>query len=253
MSNSSITPGGELAKEDLKTAFARLQEKLPGMWADIGSGEPAGRIQRPATVVVIPSLSVDLEFPTVKQQAYEERFLFMLFLLGQPNMRMIYVTSLAIRRVIIDYYLDMVPGAVYSNARKRLFLISPEDGSSRPLSEKLLERPALIQEMIDLIPDRENAHIVPFNTTDLERELAIRLGIPMYATDPICFALGTKSGARRLFSEEGIKQPLGVENLYSEAEAISAAALVEFGGIPLNPAVDSSVIKRQTPFGHQFF
>ena len=44
---------------------------------------------------------------------------------------------------IIDYYLDMVPGAIYSNARRRLFLISPEDGSSRPLSKKLLEHQLL--------------------------------------------------------------------------------------------------------------
>jgi hypothetical protein len=224
MPPSSTNPDKEQESENLAAAFARLQEKLPGMWADIGSSDPGGPIGRPRTVVVIPSLTMDMAVPTIKQQAYEERFLFLLFILSQPALRLIYVTSLAIKSEIIDYYLDMVPGAIYSNARKRLFLISPEDGSSRPLSQKLLERPRLIEQIRDLIPDRENAHIVPFNTTDMERELAVRLGIPMYAADPDCFAYGTKSGGRQLFNEEGIEHPLGVENLFSEAEAIAAIA-----------------------------
>jgi hypothetical protein len=224
MPTSPTNPGNEQESENLAAAFARLQDKLPAMWADIGSSDPGGRIGRPRTVVVIPSLSVDMEIPTIKQQAYEERFLFLLFILGQPTLRLIFITSLAIKKEIIDYYLDMVPGAIYSNARKRLFLISPEDGSPQPLSQKLLERPRLIKQIRDLIPDRDNAHIVPFNTTDLEREVAVRLGIPMYAADPDCFAFGTKSGGRQLFREEGIEHPLGVENLFSEAGAVRAIA-----------------------------
>ena len=224
MTDAISNTADEYASENLAEAFARLQEKLPRMWADIGSSDPGGRIQSPNCIVVVPSLSIELEVPTIQQQAYEERFLFMLFILGQPNVRLIYVTSLAVKPEIIDYYLDILPGALYSNARKRLFLISPEDGSSRPLSQKLLERPRLIEQMRHLIPDRENAHIVPFNTTDLERELAVRLGIPMYAADPDCFTYGTKSGARQLFTEEAINHPLGVENLFSEAEALSAIA-----------------------------
>jgi hypothetical protein len=165
-----------------------------------------------------------MEIPTIEQQAYEERFLFMLFLLGQPNIRLIYITSLAIKPEIIDYYLDVVPGAIFSHARKRLFLVSPEDGSSRPLSRKLLERPHLIQHIHSLIPDIENAHIVPFNTTDLERELAVRIGVPMYAADPDFYAFGTKSGARRIFEAEQVKHPLGEEDLNTESELIDAIA-----------------------------
>jgi hypothetical protein len=207
---------------ELTAAFERLQAKLPRMWREIGSSDPGGQPQKENTVVVVPSLSVDMEIPTVKAQAYEERFLFMLFILGQTNLRLIYVTSQPILPDIIDYYLDILPGVIINNARKRLFLVSPYDGSSRPLSEKLLERPKLLQQIRDLIPDPNNAHIVPFNTTDLERELAVRLGIPMYAADPSCFALGTKSGGRQLFQEEGIQHPLGVENLFSEETAVEA-------------------------------
>ncbi len=216
----------EYCRVNLSDEFDRLQQKLPRMWTDIGSEDPGGQIQKPHTVVVIPSLTVDLEIPTVEQQAYEERFLFMLFLLGQPNIRLVYTTSMAIKPEIIDYYLDMVPGAIYTHARKRLFMISPEDGSSRPLSKKLLERPLLLQQIRDLIPDKENAHIVPFNTTDLERELAVRLGVPMYAADPDFYALGTKSGARQLFEAEGINHPLGEEDLTNETDLITAIGML---------------------------
>jgi hypothetical protein len=209
-------------RRQMVEAFARLQAKLPAMWREVGSSDPGGPVQRENTVVVVPSLSIDLEIPTVKQQAYEERFLFLLFILGQTNLRLIYVTSQPILPEIIDYYLDILPGAIISSARKRLFLVTPYDGSSQPLSAKLLERPKLLQQIRDLIPDPDNAHMVPFNTTDLERELAVQLGIPMYAADPDFFAFGTKSGGRQLFREEGIAHPLGAEELFSEEAGVEA-------------------------------
>ncbi|HEV2037301.1 MAG TPA: peptide ligase PGM1-related protein [Candidatus Eremiobacteraceae bacterium] len=155
-------------------------------------------------------------------QAYEERFLFMLFLLRQPNLRLIYVTAQAIQPATIDYYLQLLPGLSISNARKRLFLVSPLDGSARTLTQKLLARPRLIQHIRSLIPDLNRAHLVPYNTTDPEKQLAIRLGIPMYAADPDFFAFGTKSGSRRMFAEEGVPHPLGVENLRSVEELVTA-------------------------------
>src|SRR5438876_630408 len=81
------------------------------------------------------------------------------------------------------------------------------------LQQKILARPRLIEEIRSLIPDRDRAHLVPYNTTELERDLAIKIGIPMYGADPKHFWLGTKSGARRVFAEEGVSHPLGVENL----------------------------------------
>ncbi|HXE79364.1 MAG TPA: peptide ligase PGM1-related protein, partial [Vicinamibacterales bacterium] len=64
----------------------------------------------------------------------------------------------------------------------------------------------------------------PYNTTPLERELAVRLGIPMYGADPKHFHLGTKSGARKIFAEEGVPHPLGVEDLYSPSAIADAIA-----------------------------
>src|SRR5207248_10452147 len=68
------------------------------------------------------------------------------------------------------------------------------------------------------------AHLVPFNTTHREKELALRLGIPMYGADPKFFPLGTKSGCRKIFQEEGVPHPLGYENLCTANEVIVAIA-----------------------------
>src|SRR5437868_3779463 len=117
--------------------------------------------------------------------------------------------------------------------------LSPQDATSRPLSLKLLERPRLIEQIRSLIPDLNRAHLVPYNTTELERNLALRLGIPMYGADPKFFPLGTKSGCRRIFDEVGVPHPLGVENLTSEAEVLDAIA----GMRARKPAIKQVLIK----------
>jgi len=209
---------------DLLTRFDELQQKLVPLWRMIGRTDLQGPLEEENTIVVVPSISLDAEIPIADQQAYEERFLFMLLLLRQPQVRLIYATSLPVQSSIVDYYLHVLPGVIISNARRRLAMVSPNDASLRPLSQKLLERPRLLQHICSLIPNLDLAHLVPYNTTDLERELAVRLGIPMYAADPRFFAFGTKSGCRRIFAEEGVQHPLGFENLTSAADLVRALA-----------------------------
>jgi hypothetical protein len=200
-----------------QSEFDRLQKKLVPLWKSIERFN-----QDPQTIVVVPSMSIDAINSGAVMQAYEERFLFLLLLLRQPRARLIYVSSQTILPSIIDYYLDLLPGVIPSHARQRLFLPSPMDGSVRPLSDKLLERPRLLERIRSLIMDPNRAHLVPFNTTNREKELAVRLGIPMYGADPKFFPLGTKSGCRRIFSEENVPHPLGHENIGSEKELIDA-------------------------------
>jgi hypothetical protein len=211
-----------MSLDDMQRKYDQLQRKLVPLWQVIGRSELGGTDEDDNTIVVIPSLTVDMALTSSVQQAYEERFLFLLLLLRQPRVRMVYVTSGEIAPNIVDYYLHLLPGVTISNARKRLFLISPLDSSSRPLSRKLLDRPRVLEEIRSLAVDVDRAHIVPFNTTDLERELAVRLGIPMYAADPRFFALGTKSGSRRIFTEEGIPHPGGFEDLTTEGDVANA-------------------------------
>src|SRR5438034_4681441 len=202
-----------------QSEFDQLQKKLVPLWKSIEHFN-----QNPQTIVVVPSMSIDAVNSGAVMQAYEERFLFLLLLLRQPRARLIYVTSQTILPSIIDYYLDLLPGVIPSHARQRLFLISPMDGSVRPLSDKLLERPRLIERIRSLIMDPDRAHLIPFNTTNREKELALRLGIPMYGADPKFFPLGTKSGCRTIFMQENVPHPLGIENLGSADEVVDAIA-----------------------------
>jgi hypothetical protein len=197
--------------------FDRLQRKLARMWGSMRAMTDDER-----SIVIVPSQSTDIDLKGAEVQAYEERFLFLLLLLRQPRVRLIYVTSQSILPSTIEYYMALLPGVIPSHARARLHFVAPEDRSPRPLSLKILERPNLIEHIRSLIPDPENAHLVPYNSTGLERDLALRLGIPMYAADPKFLHYGTKSGCRRLFSEENVNHPRGVENLHSIEDATQA-------------------------------
>ncbi|MBT3337474.1 MAG: hypothetical protein HN855_00625 [Anaerolineae bacterium] len=216
----------EYAKKEqaaLYEKFNLLQKKLIPLWEQIGRSDPGGTfIEDENTMVVLPSLTIDVELDFPSQQAYEERMLFMLFLLRQPNVRIIYLSSAPIQQEIIDYYLDILPSVSITNARKRLIMISPHDLSDRPLVMKLLERPKLMEQIRKAIPDLNMAHLVPFLTTDLERDFAVQLGIPMYAADPRFVAFGTKSGCREIFAEEGVQYPQGAENIFSKDDLVKA-------------------------------
>ncbi len=203
--------------EEATSAFDALQAKLVPLWESIQSFN-----QDEQTIVVVPSMTIDMSATGAEVQAYEERFLFLLLLLSQPRARMIYVTSQAIHPSVVEYYLDLLPGVIPSHASRRLTLLAPYDGSAKPLSLKLLERPRLLEQIRALIPDKDRAHLVCYNTTYLERNLALRLGIPLYGADPKFFHLGTKTGCRQLFARAGVNHPLGVENLQSLEEVTAA-------------------------------
>ena len=193
------------------------------------------------SVVVVPSVSLSRTTATTgsMMQAFEERFLFHLLLLRQPRLRMVYVTSTPIDSRIIEYYLALLPGVIPSHALARLSLVSVGDSSPRPLTEKLLERPRLLAKIAGLIPNRARSHLIHYNTTGLERDLALTLGIPIYGADPRLSALGTKTGCRRLFGEVGVPYPLGAEDLHSLEEVSEAIDAI----VAARPVAGSVIVK----------
>ena len=176
------------------------------------------------SVVVVPSMSGDRLGPSAgaMNQALEERLLFLLLLLRQPRLRMVYVSSMPISEQIVEYYLSLLPGVIPSHARARLQLVSVGDSSPTPLTDKLLARPRLVAHVASLVPDVERSHLIPYTSTTRERDLSLLLGIPMYAADPRHYPLGTKTGCRRVFAEAGVEHPFGAEDLHSVDDLVDA-------------------------------
>ncbi|MDZ4681383.1 MAG: ATP-grasp domain-containing protein [Saprospiraceae bacterium] len=222
-------------------AFDFLQQRFAAHYEEIFLNDLAEK-----TVVVIPSLTLDPEIlRSIKGIAhYEERMLCLLMLLRMPRTRVIFVSSLPMDDSIVDYYLHLLPGITGYHARKRLTLLSCYDASRISLTEKILKRPRLIQRIKEQIKYPELAHIVCFNETVAEKQLALELCIPVYGCDPSLYYLGTKSGSRRIFKKLNLNMPAGVEDLNSEAEiAITLAQLKSE-----NPDLRKAVIKLNDGF-----
>jgi len=225
-----------LSEEERYRYFDQLQSRMAGVWDAMEMNYDD------ESVVVVPSLTLEgsesLGSGTM-MQAYEERFLFLLILLREPRLRMVYVTSMPIAPEIVEYYLALLPGVIPSHARARLSLIAVNDASPVSLSEKLLARPRLLQRIAALIPNPFRSHLVPYNTTELERDVAISLGIPMYGADPRLAPLGSKSGCRRLFAEVGVPHPLGAEDLHTLDDLADALLAMRAE----RPTMDSAIVK----------
>ncbi len=209
-----------MAPDDEARTFRRLQRTLVDRWLklrDIESG--------PRDVVVIPSLSLDgfqlAAIPGINH--YEERMLFTLGLLRHPRARLVYVTSTPLQPSVVDYFLALIGGIPTAHARERLTLFSCHDATPRGLTEKILERPRLIERIRSSI-DPARAHMSCFTVSPRERTLAVELGIPLYGVDPDLLPLGTKSGSREVFREAGVPMAPGAENLYRPKEIAEAVA-----------------------------
>lgn len=200
----------------------------------------------PRTVIIIPSLTMDLEILSKVSGVnhYEERLLCLLMLLRMPRTNVIYLTSETIDPVIIDYYLHMLPGITGYHALRRLTLLSCHDSSSRPLIQKILERPRLIQRIRDFIPADHEAHMSCFIVTEQERSLAVQLGIPIYGCDPDLYELGTKSYGRKIFRECGLSVSAGFEDIRTEEDIIRSLAKLK----EQNPGLRRAVVKLNDGF-----
>ncbi len=200
----------------------------------------------PKTVVIVPSLTMDQEIlAKIKGISYyEERLLCLLMLLRMPRTKIIYVTSLPIDPIIIDYYLHLLPGITNYHASERLTLLSCFDSSPRSLTEKILERPRLIEKIKKSIPKDNFTHLSFFNTTALEKTLALRLELPFYGRDPDLCHLGNKSNGRKLFRDCGLLLPPGYEDLQS----ISAMTQALFSLKLQYPELKKAVVKLNEGF-----
>src|SRR5688572_23365147 len=221
--------------------FKKLQERFPKQFESVFPDKLA-----PRTVIIVPSLTMDQEILSKVSgiNHYEERLLCMLMLLRMPRTQVIYLTSTPIDPVIIDYYLHMLPGITGYHALKRLTLLSCHDSCSKPLTQKLLERPRLIKRIRQSIPPGHEAHMACFTVTPLERTLALRLQVPIYGCDPDLFHLGTKSNSRKIFKDCGIPVPPGFEDIRTVEGIVEALVQLKH----LFPSMKRAVLKMNDGF-----
>lgn len=176
--------------------------------------------------MVVPSLSLDPQhLARIKGVGYyEERLLCLLGLLRGRGTRVVFLTSQPVAPAIVDYYLGLLTGVPIDQTRERLTLLSCDDASSTPLTRKVLDRSSLVARIRDAIPEPAAAYMLCFNSTPLERSLAVRLGVPLYGCNPDLARPGAKSGGREVFREAHVPMPDGFENLRDERDLARAIA-----------------------------
>ncbi|MFM9103796.1 MAG: carboxylate-amine ligase, partial [Cyanobium sp.] len=201
-------------------SFHALQAQLQPGWGCEHSGGGGS-----FDVLVVPSLSMDRALMALVTGAhhYEERQLFSLIRLRDPGVRAIYVTSKLLPELVVDAVLELLPGVPTSHARRRLHLFDTDDASDRPLTTKLLERPALLSRIGELLrPGR--SFISCFVVSDLERQLSERLQVPLLGCDPALAHWGSKAGSRELFARCGVPHPPGSPLVHSLDDLAEACA-----------------------------
>jgi hypothetical protein len=231
----------DLSLDQELAAFEQLKPRLKEVWNSLVLREDAH-----CTSVVVPSLTLDQEELRKLTGAafYEERLLFLLIRLRNPRAHVVYVTSQPVHPLVLEYYLHLLAGVPASHARARLTMLCCYDQSSRPLTQKVLERPRLIQRIRQAIMDPARAYLTVFNSTPLERRLAVLLGIPLNGLDPAHAYLGTKSGSRKVFREAKVDLPAGFEDLTDEYDI--EKALVELRR--QRPGIKRAILKLNDSF-----
>lgn len=231
-------PVGSPAELD---AFEALQSQLVEafrVYEDLPDSEHA--------LVVVPSMTFDRELleKVAGVDHYEERLLAMLCALRRPRLRLVYCTSTRVSDTVVDYYLHLITGVPQHHSRPRLTMVCCDDASPVSLTQKLLDRPNRIAQIRRAIAGSPSSSLLVQNTTDLERSLAVQLGIPLYGNPPDLDHLGSKSGSREVFREAGVDLPDGFERLRDMDDV--AVGLADLKG--RHPELSRAVVKVEEGF-----
>lgn len=224
------------------------RQRLAARWNEIalfGAGAKHLVVLSSTTLPPLPEPMPSRVGPLLMSR--EERLLCLLLLLRDRGTHVTYVTSVPVRQRVLDYYLGLVRG-LDGDARRRLTMISLDDGAPRTLGLKLLERADALGRIRASIRDPGRAYLVPFQSTEAEQRIASGLGIPMFAATPEVLGFGTKSGSRRVFAAAGIDHPAGVEGIRTRKDVIEAVKALRAAG----HGADEMILKRDDGGGGHF-
>ena len=198
----------DLSLEDELAAFERLKPRLGEVWSALTASD-----DRSYTSVVVPSMTLDQSElrKLVGAPFYEERLLLLLIRLRNPKAHVVYVTSQPVHPLILDYYLTLLMGVPASHARRRLTMLCAHDSSPRPLTQKILERPRLVERIRSAIVDPAQAYMTVFNSTPLERKLGAP-GHPVEWPGSEAAAPRHEVGQPQRSSARGVEMAAGFED-----------------------------------------
>ena len=217
--------------------FSDLQGELGPVWS---MNHPGGS---PHVLVALPSFSLSesmLSHYATRIPALEHRYLLASLMLPRiEQCEMIFICSELPSDEVLDYYVSLAPEGRRADARSRLRIVTVDDPSARSVAEKLLDRPDLIRRLRAMIGGRP-AFIEPWNVTQHEVEIAVRLDAPINGTAPALWPLGFKGAGRRLFQAAGVPTPVGREDVRSVDEVCAAIAAIQLE----RPAAQGVVVKH---------
>ncbi|RME73087.1 MAG: hypothetical protein D6776_07690 [Planctomycetota bacterium] len=202
-------------------------EALQARWATLGAG---GRTEpsRPCTVVVLPSLPSPSAVSAAERRAAEQRALATLGLLRDPDARLVLLCATppdpaAVERIVAAMEASGVPGV-----RDRWVAIAAGDGGPEPLARKFVRRPRVLERVRAAVGTGDRAWLLPLHAGSDERRLAVRLGLPMYATLPETVELDRPAAARSLFAEAGLQALPAGEHVRGFDDIVGAVTKLRF-------------------------
>lgn len=201
-------------------AFDRLQE---GLAPALSANRADSGIDH--VMIAMPSYSVSeslLSHYGDRVASLEHRYLNALLIAGRIlTCHVLVFLSRLPDPAVVDYYVSLMRPEVRESARSRITLMEVDDGTTRSVATKLLNRPDLLEEARRLFAGRP-VFIEPWNVTEQEVALALALGAPINGTRPELRSLGFKSEGRRLIRRAGVPVPLGVEDVRTVDDVVTA-------------------------------
>ena len=200
----------------------------------------------PVALVVVPSQTYDpgLLSKVAGINHYEERLLALLLSLDDPNLHIVFCSSQPIPPEVVDHYLGLIAGVPHAQSRRRVTMVSCDDTSTRPLTEKLLGSPGCLDLIRSVTRRVAAAGLVCAITTELEGRLSAELGIPLLGNPPEMGFLGSKSSSRQIFRESGVRLPGGFEGLRDMGDVAEALGALRV----LRPDLERAVVKLDEGF-----
>ncbi|OQS02628.1 hypothetical protein THRCLA_05014 [Thraustotheca clavata] len=148
--------------------------------------------------------------------------------IADPNVDVIYISPFELSPDIQKYQIRLLQLGGIADPHSRIRMLHPENADRFPehfsLSTILLYSPHCLKKIKRYVRGKE-AYIVAGTVGPEDKRLSICLQIPIMGIDPDRALLyGTRSGAKRLFTQADVNIPVGAHDIYDEDEMILSLA-----------------------------